>query len=339
MEQEEPRLYKLWKQTRSQWKTIKILMICGAAAVAAVAIYEVWELLGSYIKPETPTDRKDHVQVMAVALGAVGAIITAIIGWRNLKQSQRGTERTLENTRLLEEQRAQNDALQKYLELMGNLLTKEELRSSGEDADVRILARSHTLAVLQGLDPDRKRILLDFLHDSGLISKDKPVISLVGAHLGGANLSGANLKETNLNGANLSGANLHNAYLKGTSLIRAALFGANLDIANLEKADLRESSLSGASLNQTFLGGANLSGAYFLGGVYVKESYLGGAKPAVDLPLPLLGPQRGEIKLSEADLSGPNLRGTNLKGAKVTEQQLAYCRLEGAIMPDGSTHD
>jgi|SRR5215217_583435 len=125
------------------------LFIC----VAAAAIYGAWLLLGWYIAPESPTDRKDHVQVLAVGLGAVGAIITAIIGWRNLKQSQESTERTLKNRRAIEEERAQNDALQKYLEQMGQLLTKEGLRNPEKGSDVRVLARSQTLTVLQGLDP------------------------------------------------------------------------------------------------------------------------------------------------------------------------------------------
>src|SRR5215212_9238522 len=120
----------------------RIFFICAAALVGAATIYGMWVLLGWYISPETPTDRKDHVQVLAVGLGAVGAIITAIIGWRNLKQSQESTERTLKNTRAIEEERAQNDALQKYLEQMGQLLTKEGLRNPEKGSDVRVLARS-----------------------------------------------------------------------------------------------------------------------------------------------------------------------------------------------------
>jgi hypothetical protein len=39
------------------------------------------------------------------------------------------------------------------------------------------------------LDFDRKRILLQFLYESGLIRKDKPVVSLVAANLSRADLS------------------------------------------------------------------------------------------------------------------------------------------------------
>jgi hypothetical protein len=39
------------------------------------------------------------------------------------------------------------------------------------------------------LDFDRKRILLQFLYESGLIRKDKPVVGLVAANLSRADLS------------------------------------------------------------------------------------------------------------------------------------------------------
>jgi len=147
-------------------KPANVLLICVGAIVAAAAIYGVWRWLGWYIAPETATDRKDLVQVMVVGLGAVGAVITAIIGWRNLKQSRRSTDTTIENTRLIEEEWAQSDALQKYYEQMGELLTREKLRSSANDADVRVVARAQTLTLLQGLGPDRKHNLLRFLYES-----------------------------------------------------------------------------------------------------------------------------------------------------------------------------
>jgi len=108
-----------------EWTRNTILLVFAGAVIAVAAIYGTWILLGWYIDPASPTDRKDHVQVVVVGLGAIGAIITAIIGFGNLRQSQKGTEQTLENTRNIEEQRAQNDTLQKYFEQMGQLLIKE----------------------------------------------------------------------------------------------------------------------------------------------------------------------------------------------------------------------
>ena len=65
--------------------------------------------------------------------------------------------------------------------------------------------------MLEGLDPDRKRVLLGFLHESNLIHLDKPIISLLGANLEGANLKGAHLPGANLIGADLRGADLRGA--------------------------------------------------------------------------------------------------------------------------------
>ena len=296
-------------------KTTNILLICVGTVVALAAIYGTWVLLGWYIAPETPTDRKDHVQVMAVGLGAVGAIITAIIGWRNLKQSQRGTERTIENTRQIEEDRAQNDALQKYFEQMGELLTKEKLRSSEKDADVRVLARSQTLTVLQGLSPDRIRILLGFLYESHLVAGDDAIVSLAGA-----NLQGADLQRADLQGAGLQGANLEWADLKGANLKGANLMGADLQGAKLMGADLQGAGLQGANLRVTSLNLASLQGANLMG-ANLTQADLKGAD------------------LQEAYLAMTNLHGTKLEGAHVAPGQLDTCKsLEGATMPDGSKH-
>ncbi len=72
-----------------------------------------------------------------------------------------------------------------------------------ENASLGTVARAQTLAVLEGLDPDRKRILLQFLYESNLIKVDKPVISLAGANLEEAKLEGASLNSAHLEGADL----------------------------------------------------------------------------------------------------------------------------------------
>src|SRR5438445_4683284 len=45
------------------------------------------------------------------------------------------------------------------------------------------------LTVLHRLDDDRKKSVLQFLHESGLIYRDKGIIDLSGADLSGTNLS------------------------------------------------------------------------------------------------------------------------------------------------------
>ena len=166
--------------------------------------------------------------VVGAVVGLVGVVIGQYLTQRRHSQSLRQTAE-------LEAQRAHEAALEKYVEHLGKLLTEQQLRHAAADDHLRAVARAHTLAVLEGLDPDRKRVLLQFLHESNLIHLDKPIISLLGANLKGANMPGANLK-----GADLRGADLREANLKEANLQKALFAGANLQGANLEKANLQE---------------------------------------------------------------------------------------------------
>src|SRR5215208_7578613 len=138
-----------------------------------------------------------------------------------------------------EESRAQDEALQAYLEGMGNLLLDEGLLTSQEDEEVRTLARARTLTILGRVDGARKRSVVQFLYESQLIDKDKPIVRL----------SGADLTDADLSGADLSGADLRVADLRRADLSRAVLFGADLSDAVLFDADLSDARLSGADLS------------------------------------------------------------------------------------------
>jgi uncharacterized protein YjbI with pentapeptide repeats len=122
------------------------------------------------------------------------------------------------------------------------LLTDKGLHAPAKSY-VRSLARALTLTVLEEQSPTRKRILVLFLHESGLINKNKPVISLARADLKEADLSGVELRRTNLSGANLERANLFEADLQGADLRKANLINATLDNCNLAAADLREAAV------------------------------------------------------------------------------------------------
>src|SRR5215218_5434421 len=99
-----------------------------------------------------------------------------------------------------EESRAQEEALQAYLEGMGNLLLDEGLLTSQEDEEVRTLARARTLTILGRVDGARKRSVVQFLYESQLIEKDKPIVSLSDAVLFDADLSDARLRGADLSG-------------------------------------------------------------------------------------------------------------------------------------------
>jgi uncharacterized protein YjbI with pentapeptide repeats len=298
-------------------------------------------------------------------LSIVGALLIPVMiaagTWWITWQQGKIEDQRADVERELAEQRAQDEALQAYLDQMGSLLIERDLRASEEDSEVRTLARARTLTVLERLDPSRKTAVMQFLVEAKLVQRVEgtgPIIRLSGADLSSAdlglsdlssadlfdadlreaNLIAASLREANLWLANLSGANLWLADLREANLYRANLYRANLreaglDKADLTRADLREADLRKADLGEADLSGANLSGA----NLYRANLSVAG----------LVGP--GE---DEANLSGANLRKADLGDANLTRADLAYTNgitneeleqqaksLEGATMPNGQKYE
>ena len=203
--------------------------------------------------------------------GLVGAIVGLIGVLLNQYFAGKRHHEDLRHASELAAQRAHEESLQNYFEQVGKLLVEHHLSDASANDNLSTVARAQTLAVLEGLDPERKRILLQFLYQSNLIKKGVSVISLERANLSEANLSEVNLKEANLERANLRRANLFETDLKDANLKRARLTGAHLFKANLRRADLesarlreadlREADLEGADLKSARLGDADLRGA------------------------------------------------------------------------------
>jgi uncharacterized protein YjbI with pentapeptide repeats len=276
------------------------------------------------------------------------SLITVVFTWQQNARQQDIEDQRAQAERTIEEQRAQDAALQAYLDQMSQLMLEGDLRGSEEGSEVRTLARARTRTVLARLDGSRKGRVVQFLYEASLINKERPVVSLSlvglrgadlsGLTLKGANLSdadlidadlrGANLSDANVSEADLSGAKLSWAVLSGADLSGLTLKGANLSNADLIDADLRGANLSDADLSGAYLSQADLSGAYLIDAnlrvANVSEADLSGAY------------------LSRADLSGANLSSANLSSVNgVTDEQLEKQAktLEGAVMPDGSIHD
>ena len=104
------------------------------------------------------------------------------------------TQQGAEDEREAAEKRAQTErdialdnqrevALQEYIDKISELLLEKRLRESPPEGEVPKIARVRTLTVLPRLDGIRKRSVLQFLYDSGLIYKDNPIIHLSGAEL------------------------------------------------------------------------------------------------------------------------------------------------------------
>jgi uncharacterized protein YjbI with pentapeptide repeats len=259
-----------------------------------------------------------------------------------------------------EEQRAQDTALQAYFDKIGELMLSKTmpLRDATEgSSEVRTLARSRTLTVLQRVDRGRKGQIIQFLTEANLVQSvdgRDPVVALSGADLSDAPLHKADLSGNNLSNADLSGANLSRANLSDADLGGADLRGADLSDADLSETDLRDADLSSAglldaevttltdaNLNDADLRSANLTGAN-LGYANLSGANLGSDVTYEDL---LHGDNLDFSDMDEANLSGANLSGANISGADLSEtvgittdtleRQVLYIGL--ATMPKHST--
>jgi flagellar basal body-associated protein FliL len=172
------------RSTRTQvtWIGIVVVTVLFAAIVVFGGYYFEWKWTG--FPKRTPWDWTDLLIVPVVL--AIGGY------WFTSSQNQA--------TQAAAEQRAQDDALQSYLNQMGQLLLDKDtqLLHPEEGDDARTLARAWTLTVLPTLDGNRKRSVLQFLYEAALIDKERPIVGLRGADLRGADLSGAFLSDANL---------------------------------------------------------------------------------------------------------------------------------------------
>jgi hypothetical protein len=244
----------------------------------------------------------------------VPAVIAAGGLWFNVQQRER--EQRIAN------ERAQDEALQGYLDGMAELLTDKEqpLHRAQWGDNLSTVARARTLTVLGRLDGGRKGSVLQFLFESelihrertfldesGLIKRQRPIVNLAQADLRGADLKGATLNEADLSIADLRGADLREARLTEAVLAGADLRGANLTNSWLARADLAL-----ADLDQ-----ANLTWAWLTEARGLTEKQL-----------------RSALSLTGATMpDGQNLRWTEKQMWEIISLELA----DGTTMPDGQS--
>ncbi len=272
----------------------------------------------------------DWLQLLIVPV-VLSLITVAFALWQDTRQQRIENQRAAAE-RELADQRAQDEALQAYLDQMSTLvLEKDLLKARGNpSSEVITLARARTLTVLERLDPSRKTQVARYLMEAKLVrgvveftrprttTITGPVISLRRANLQGADFSEqrAEFSEPDPRGSlvvtNLVAADLANADLEDADLKDVDLTGANLEGANLVDANLEGVNLDFANLNYANLEDANLQDVNF------GRSY------------------------HYTDFALANLKGANLEGAEgisneVLEQVAAS--LEGATMPNGQKYE
>jgi len=238
-------------------------------------------------------------------------------------------------------EQAQENRLKDYLSQMTTLVLDRKLLGVAESTPVdarvvREVARAQTITALNGMDGPRKRFVVTFLYEQGLINGLDALVSLATADLTVAELSGAELFGANLERATLAGANfrrsrltfarLNGADLQRSDLRQALLVDAKLNKSDLRLADLEDAELANASLFDADLRGASLRGASFAGANLVSADLRG-------------------ADLTRADLTRANLRDALLNPeATVEESETAVTILTDAIWlgttcPDGTNSD
>jgi pentapeptide repeat protein len=198
---------------------------------------------------------RSWLELLVVPLALV--VIGFLFSVQQDARQQRIENQRAQAERELAEQRAQDEALQAYLDQMSQLMLERKLLEAEPDDPVHTLAQARTSTVILRLDAEHNESVTRFLIDSGLAVHSKDSVSLLRritlsrATLRGAFLPQADLYDADLSGADLSNAMLLNAYLPGSiannaNLGGAVLSGADLTGASLSDADLSDANLSGA---------------------------------------------------------------------------------------------
>jgi hypothetical protein len=144
----------------------------GAGAIVG-ATFLVITLLVYFVAKRTLWDLL-QLLIVPLALAAIGFLFTM----QQDARQQKIEDQRAEAERELAEQRAQDEALQAYLDQMGSLLKEKDLRTSEKGSEVRTLAR--TLTVLSRLDSSRQGSVVRFLSEAGLINRENPINALGG---------------------------------------------------------------------------------------------------------------------------------------------------------------
>ena len=283
---------------------------------------------------------RNWLELLIVPLVLVGIGLLFEMQQANRQQAMEEQQQALEERRAkaereLAEQRAQDEALQAYLDQMSQLILDRKLleveqgvRVHEPGDPVHTLAQARTSTVILRLDAEHNESVTHFLITSGLSVRTKDSVRLLrGSTLSHAKLSGAHLPNADLGDADLIGADLSNALLLNANLIGTDLSGADLSNALLDNADLV------AHLPHADLSGANLIGAD------LSEANLFSA----DLSdATLIGADLSRSVLDNANLSNAVLDNANLGGADgITNEELEQqaVSLEGADMPNGQKYE
>jgi len=254
--------------------------------------------------------------------------------------------------------RAQDAALQSYLDQMTQLLLRENLSKTTSNTEVRSVARARTLTAVRSLDGKRKAAVLQFLFEAGLLGREElkeedAIVDLTGADLQGIELQAADWVQTRtitkglppnvrryLSSIDLNWDQWRMLTTLPEGVLKKLAERKNISREFLASADyFLDFSLR---IDRIFLdrdrrlmegrvwrivhdGGANLERIH-LKGTNLSEAHLQGADLA-------------KAHLEGTYLVQAHLEGANLKEAHLTGAHLEGAHLEGAFLPGADLED
>ena len=305
------------------------------------------------------------ILIIPLALAIIGFGFTFIQDNRQQKIEDQRAKSALK----LEERRAQNAALQAYLDQMNDLILDRKLLEVNKGDPVHepgdpvyTLAQARITTAITQFDGENNQAVTRFLSDSGLLTGllNKPAL-LANTDLEGAQLPNAVLQNANLAGTNLTGANLTEAALISADFSNTEKVGEDINpiLANLTRADLTKAALQEADLAECFLYKATLTKAT-LQGADLRSASLQAAnltKAALqdtdlsstesianpqDAPLKFLKQEATNLtdaNLSHAALQDANLSSAVLQNANLTNAVLTDANLTNAYLGDADLTD
>jgi uncharacterized protein YjbI with pentapeptide repeats len=317
-------------------------------AMIVATTFSITCLLVYFVAKKSLWDFLDLL-IVPLALAIIGFGFTA---QQQARQAQIEAQRNM-RAQAVEAQRAQNEALQAYLDQMNDLMLERGLLGSEEGDTAFTLAQARTTTGISQFDGQHNQAVTRFLSDSGLL-REPPLLAktnledteLPKAVLRGANLSGTQLNRANLAEAVLIGADFSATEKVGQDInhILADLTRADLRRAALQEADLAECTLGKVTLTKATLQGADLRSASLqdanLAEAALQHADLSSAENIPNLQdAPLRFLKKEATNLTDADLSHAALQHANLSNAVLQNANLTNADLTNANLTDAYLSD
>lgn len=254
-------------------KTLKLIitllllsLICYIGYLVFLPEPPKWSGFGESIKNPNIEPAKtlfDWLDLLIIPLSL------GLLGWLYKEAEKTKTMKT-------EQERARNETLNSFINVMTDLLQNQNL-SNNPSSQIRAIAKTRINMALSNLDGARKGQVLQFLFESELI-KITPKLRLIGANFNDSILDQIVLYDSEIRGVNFKNASIKNANLNGIVFNSSNFEGANLSGSLVVSADFGYTNLTGCKLKNMDLTsvdfeGANLSNAN-LKGSKIKQAQL-----------------------------------------------------------------